>query len=548
MSDAIQAHQDHNDPYLGRTLEERYRLDTVIGSGANGKVYAGTQLVVDRKVAIKLLHPSVQDRELGTERFLREAKAVARLSHAGCLTLFDFGLDDELGCFYMVTEFVEGETLADFARRQRMTPGQIYEVLFQITAALEHAHDAGILHRDLKPENIMLMSGAESSGGRFAAIKVLDFGLARIREEAALPRSSAASSGPHEEVKPADAEWTRGVFSSPERLTHFGELNGTPAYMSPEQCRGELGLTPACDYYALGVLAYELFEGELPFQADAIYQLIALHLDSPVPPMRSGRAPAEVEEMIMRLMEKDPARRLQSSADILEILRRNRALDAGGDDATKRGGLQVSPAEESELASAARAETLVGYEQVEAPLLAGEPTLVAEPKDAEEVVQFATTLAAGPTLTAAPAPEKARAAGDIQPEESAKKEGRRSILLLGAPLILLLGALGFFWLKGAPGSADNASEERARSGADERPREPELDEGAAGGAGEAEERDGPEELKAGRESQEASSDERGAELEQEPDDESAEPEGSQDSEERIRPAEPARPKKLKLTY
>ncbi len=288
--------------YLGRILDERYRLDEVIGAGAIGKVYAGTQLAVDRKVAIKLLHPSVRDRELGKERFLREAKAVARMSHSSCLTLFDFGTDDELGCFYMVTEFVEGRTLADQMHLGRLTFEQACNVLYQVTAALQHAHDRGILHRDLKPENIMLVA----SDAAFASVKVLDFGLARIREEAAQPEPTGKGNV--------------GNFSD-TRLTNFGEINGTPAYMSPEQCRGDLNLTPACDYYSLGVLAFELIEGRLPFESGNVHRLLSMHMNDPIPEMSSQVAPQQLEEMIYRLLAKKPKHRLQSADEILETLR-----------------------------------------------------------------------------------------------------------------------------------------------------------------------------------------------------------------------------------
>ncbi|MFW5968341.1 MAG: serine/threonine-protein kinase [Persicimonas sp.] len=298
------------DAHQGRILDERYRLDEVIGVGAIGKVYAATQLTVERKVAVKLLHASLRERDLSAERFLREAKAVARLSHSNCLTLFDFGSCDNLGCFYMVTEFVEGQTLAKRMHNQMLPVDEVYYILYQITSALEHAHARGILHRDLKPENIMLV-GQQTD---YPRVKVLDFGLARIREEATQPREPEEAAG--ESAEATDS-----------RLTNFGELNGTPAYMSPEQCRGELDLTPACDYYALGVLAYELFEGKLPFEASQVPELLSKHLNDPIPPMESGRAPDEIEEMICRLLAKKPDFRLRDPADIIDALRPYVALE-----------------------------------------------------------------------------------------------------------------------------------------------------------------------------------------------------------------------------
>lgn len=292
--------------FLGKILDERYQLDDVLGEGAIGKVYAGTQLAVERKVAIKLLHPSIRERGLIKERFLREAKAVGRLSHSSCLTLFDFGSCEELGCFYMVTEYVEGHTLAEEMQAGALEPSRVFHILYQITAALQHAHERGILHRDLKPENIMLVG----DDGQYPSVKVLDFGLARIREE-------AAQGDADEEAGSRDDDDDEGGA----RLTNFGELNGTPAYMSPEQCRGELNLTPACDFYGLGVLAFELLEGRLPFESISVHKMVAMHLHDPIPEMKSGRAPEAIEEMVYRMLAKSTKHRLQSPEEILDILR-----------------------------------------------------------------------------------------------------------------------------------------------------------------------------------------------------------------------------------
>lgn len=363
MTTASNSQAASGDEYLGKTLDERYRLDEVLGSGAIGKVYGGTQLAVDRKVAIKLLHSAVQGRELGTERFLREAKAVARLSDSSCLTLFDFGFDETLNCLYMVTEFVDGITLAEWLSAGRLGVDQIYYVLFQVATALAHAHECGILHRDLKPENIMLVRGAQGEAGSFETVKVLDFGLARIREEAS---SRPAASSDEDSVEQAQK---LGEAHTPEpfRLTHFGELNGTPAYMSPEQCRGDLDLTPACDYYALGVLAYELFEGHLPYQAEGVAKLLSMHLEDPIPPMQAANIPTDVEELIYRLMGKNPDHRLQSSKEVLLTLRAQMTPEFARDVSLTSLDRFRAPTPESQVAIA-DAETLVGFDPEATPI------------------------------------------------------------------------------------------------------------------------------------------------------------------------------------
>jgi serine/threonine-protein kinase len=427
MTTASKAQPRLGDGYLGRTLDERYRLDEVIGAGAIGKVYAGTQLAVDRKVAIKLLHHSVQDRELGTERFLREAKAVARLSHSTCLTLFDFGLDEALNCFYMVTEFVQGETLAEHMSRSRLSVEQVFYLLFQITTALEHAHESGILHRDLKPENIMLVGGADSNSGAFASIKVLDFGLARIREEAATQDAQGAHAGDAAgENKPEEF-----------RLTHFGELNGTPAYMSPEQCRGELDLTPACDYYALGVLAFELFEGRLPFEATAVNELLSMHLDDPIPRMTRGRAPDDVEALIYRLMGKNSDFRLQSSAEILDVLRAHMAPEAAH--RVSMETMERFQAQAQAEVAVPGAETLDNYDPADTPLPA--------PVDPSVPIEFRETLVSDAGEELANSKTHAEAAQN----ESSKQS--RALILAGLVAALSIAASLVWWA----GFADSTS-------------------------------------------------------------------------------------------
>ena len=450
--------------YLGRILDDRYRLDAVIGAGAIGKVYAATQLTVDRKVAIKLLHPAVRDRELGKDRFLREAKAVARMSHSSCLTLFDFGSDDELGCFYMVTEFVEGRTLAEEVQRNELSLDQVYHVLYQVAAALQHAHDRGILHRDLKPENIMLVA----DDGRFSSVKVLDFGLARIREEAAQSEPTG--------------EGNVGDFSD-SRLTNFGEINGTPAYMSPEQCRGDLNVSPACDYYSLGVLAYELIEGRLPYESSVVQRLLTMHMHDPIPQMKSGRAPKAVEDMIYRLMAKKPEHRLQSADKILETLRPFVAFEP-----SQEVAMATLDRQKRELIERARADvsattmpvagsgerTLDNYQEADTPL----PSVPKSADETRETVQADTadggisrasafgTMLASPNEAAPDDSETDNADVDDAEidDEPIIGSTKRSIAAASAAAVLIAAVVGILWYSNTAqsGSAPEESTPPAR--------------------------------------------------------------------------------------
>ncbi len=162
---------------VGRIVDGRYRLDRLLGEGAAGQVYAATQLAVDRTVAVKLLHASDSSEANAAfaERFQEEAKAIGKLSHTNIITLHDFGFDSALKAHFMVTEFADGETLAQ-RMQEVMGTELILKIGLEVASALHHAHAQGILHRDLKPENIVLTQ----ADGRVDVTKVLDFGLARL--------------------------------------------------------------------------------------------------------------------------------------------------------------------------------------------------------------------------------------------------------------------------------------------------------------------------------------------------------------------------------
>jgi serine/threonine protein kinase len=462
--------------YLGRILDERYRLDEVIGAGAIGKVYAGTQLAVDRKVAIKLLHPAIRDRELGKERFLREAKAVARLSHSSCLTLFDFGSDDELGCFYMVTEFVDGTTLANEMQQGELPVERSYHVLYHAATALQHAHERGILHRDLKPENIMLVG----EDGVYSSVKVLDFGLARIREGA---RHGTGLSDISEPGEDGSSQAESGAKERPDpfgdsRLTNFGELNGTPAYMSPEQCRGDLNLTQACDYYSLGVLAFELIEGRLPYESSVVQRLLAMHLNDPIPKMTSGRAPEEIQDMVYRLLAKDPAHRLQSANEVLDTLRPYITVDPSREmsratleryrrDSPPKGQQTATPVSES------GAETLANYGDVDTPVPMAATAVAGSPPsdDLSRDSAFGTMLAAD------------QSAGD---DQTAVSKARGPAVALVAGVLVLFVGVGAWWVSSTPDS-EPVSLEEVRAEGQEQASEDSSEEQSLTGAVESQE-------------------------------------------------------------
>ena len=270
-------------------LNSRYRLERRIGRGAMGQVYlARDENLKTRRVAIKTIRPDVlSDEDLqegeAVARFEREARTAASVRHPHVVDVSDFGKSPE-GVFFLVMEYVEGETLYQLLRREgTITLQRALDLLRQITAGVEAAHDEGILHRDLKPANIFIMQRRRKDGtlAGDGFVKVGDFGLAKIVSQSLSDVTSA--SGPA----------SRGII-------------GTPEYMSPEQMQPGTALDPRADIYALGTIAYHMLGGRPPFTGD-IMQLIAQKMMQEAPPLSSLRSDlsAPVEHAVMHAIEKD---------------------------------------------------------------------------------------------------------------------------------------------------------------------------------------------------------------------------------------------------
>jgi serine/threonine-protein kinase len=256
-------------------LVDRYELGPVLGQGGMAKVHQGLDRQLGRQVAIKVLAPPFdRDREF-VERFQREARAAAGLSHPNIVAVFDSGSDD--GTHYIVTELVEGETLADRLRRDGPMPqAEAVAVAADIARALAAAHERGLIHRDIKPGNVMLLPD-----GR---VKVVDFGIAR-----------AAGS---------------------DTLTNTGVVLGSTAYLSPEQASGQ-PVDERADLYALGCVLYEMLTGRVPFSADTPIATMYRHVnEDPPPPSTFAPIPSELEDIVMRALEKDPKRRFASASEL----------------------------------------------------------------------------------------------------------------------------------------------------------------------------------------------------------------------------------------
>ena len=266
----------------------KYRIVRPLGRGGMGAVYEALQTDLNRRVALKVLHPHLaQDPQLVT-RFRREAMSAAGLGHPNIVQVTDFGRSEEDGSVFLVMELLEGAPLSAVIDRERLPPARLAQVAWQVLSALEAAHAAGIVHRDLKPDNVFLTSVP----GVGDVVKLLDFGIAKLAE------------------------------SEGSGLTATGAVLGTPAYMAPEQARGA-AVDGRVDVYALGVLMYEALTGRLPYNGANYNAMIAAILTEQPPRIGDLRAdlPSDLVAVIERAMERDPASRWQSAGAMREALR-----------------------------------------------------------------------------------------------------------------------------------------------------------------------------------------------------------------------------------
>ena len=279
------------DPYhlVGHTLNNKYRIEALVGVGGMGAVYSVHHLGIDRHVALKILQPNIA---LGNERiiglFEREAKMSGHLTHENIANVLDAGRTAD-GIAYIVMEWLEGHTLEEVLSTEGpLSFKRTGEILRQITAALEAAHSRHIIHRDLKPGNVMLI---ERSDGR-EQVKVLDFGIAKVISETTASPVSA--------------------------------LMGTPQYASPEQFHLGGQIDGRSDIYSLGIMLYQMLTGALPFDTPSIHELIRLQLTAPPPPIRKLRADvtAALEQLVSRLLAKDPNLRPQRAGEVAVLFER----------------------------------------------------------------------------------------------------------------------------------------------------------------------------------------------------------------------------------
>ncbi len=277
------------DPLIGRVIAERYRILQLLGRGGMGVVYRVEHVHIGKFMAMKLLSGELASDPGTLKRFQREAQAVSKLSHPNTVQIFDFGESAHLA--YLVMEYLPGHNLATVIQREGALPfARVAKIGAQIAASVDEAHRRGIIHRDIKPENVMVLDTAEQSD----FVKVLDFGIAKLRD--------LDESGP---------------------ATQRGNLIGTPAYMAPEQIRGD-PVDGRADIYSLGALMYEAITGGAPFVGESPVDVLRRQLSEPLRPLRQRAPerdiPEQAEQILARALVKDPRGRYATMAELREEL------------------------------------------------------------------------------------------------------------------------------------------------------------------------------------------------------------------------------------
>ncbi len=284
----------------GTLIAGRYEIREHIATGGMASVFKTWDHRVERIVAMKVLRSLDKNDLRAVERFRREARAAAALTHPNAVTIYDFV--EEMGQYFLVMEYIHGPTLKQLiAQRRQLQAQEVLEIAAQVCAVLQVAHARGFIHRDIKPQNIMLARGAGSIGagilgdgrgigGGSILVKLTDFGIVRVVEDAG--------------------------------LTNSGIVLGTADYLSPEQARGET-LTASSDLYSLGVVMFEMLTGRPPFVGPTAVSIAMQHASTNPPPLRQFNAnvPPAAEEIVMRVLEKEPEDRFHSAAEMQQALR-----------------------------------------------------------------------------------------------------------------------------------------------------------------------------------------------------------------------------------
>jgi serine/threonine-protein kinase len=391
---------------IGKTLDGKYRVDGFLKRGGMGSVYRGTHVLLNKPVAIKLIRPELVTSDDMVKRFFREARAAAKLAHPNIVTVHDLGQTED-GTLYIIMELVDGRSLKEIIQAGGpWAPARALRFLRGVASALSLAHRSGIVHRDLKPQNIMVFQDSEGN----ETPKLLDFGIAKTLE----PDSPA--------------------------LTSTGMVLGTPHYMSAEQAKG-LPADQRSDIYALGVILYEMLVGKVPFDDKSIPSILVKHLtEAPRPPSTlKGDIPREVEALVLKCLEKDPERRLQSADELARSLAGLVDTQASTRVLDPTLAMEAPPSERATVAS--QPQITMGAGTAVATFRPPVPPLPATPPSAPSGSMESGTVRAREIRPASPLP---------QPVKPAQRSSAGLLVFLALGFLMFLfviGAGAFLYLR-----------------------------------------------------------------------------------------------------
>lgn len=384
--------------WIGKKLSNRYLIDDMLGQGGMSAVYKATDPNLKRVVAIKMIHTHLSDNPNFVQRFEEEASSVAQLRHHGIIQVYDFNKDDDV--YYMVLEFVPGETFQDHLKRlndegRHLSPNKVAEYMAGICDAVDYAHQRGMIHRDIKPANLMLNTQGQAI--------LMDFGIAKI--------------------------------VGGQSHTATGAVVGTAMYMSPEQIRGE-SPDRRSDIYSLGVTLFEMAGGRPPFQADSAMTLMMMHVNDPVPDLRklNPDVPDNLVTVINKALAKDPNDRYQTAGQMAAALRNT----IGGP--TLAGTSVETPALAGTMVDELPPNAGSDATAFETPIATPQGTVVeAVPMPAKAgKTDVGGTAIESPAMTSAAPPKASSRAGSAPP----KKSGLSLPVILGGAAVLGILVIG----------------------------------------------------------------------------------------------------------
>ena len=393
---------------IGKVLAGKYRLDAYLSRGGMGSVYRATHLMLEKPVALKVIKPELVGSSEFARRFQREARAATSLSHPNIVAVYDLGQAED-GTLYIAMELVDGPSLKDAIQKGGpMDPIRIVRLVRQVLSALALAHRSHIIHRDLKPQNIMLAT--DRDGNEIA--KLVDFGIAK-------------------------------TFDDRTQLTSTGFAIGTPQYMAPEQASGS-DVDGRSDLYSLGIILYEMLIAEVPFNDPSTPAILVKHLtEAPVRPSlrrKDIQVHRGLEDIAVRCLEKDPAKRYQSAEEMAQALAAAVSLDGSAASVSEAATLPMGAPHLTMGSTHTAARAVPTPAQTPAPSPAPPPAAAAAASPAPAPAPAAAN-AKPPAPAAAPVP---LAAIGVQQPAPVVKSGRNSLALgVGALAIVALAGMGF---------------------------------------------------------------------------------------------------------